>query len=361
MKRLTLLLAVIMSLGYVAPSAAQQQTTPVYFYAWGGNPTINDYIRWAAKELRPQGIQLQHVKVADIAEVVKQLVDGQSNADLIWINGENFHALKEADRLMPILTELNIKERLNDQLSWQSDFGEPVADLEVPWGVGQFYLLTCNTCVAGDHISAAELLEYAAEHPGRITYPKPPEFHGTTFLKSLLLSLSEQDEAFLKPVDAVDAEKLTAPLWTYLDELQPLLWQGGENYPSSAAQQLNWFANKQLDVAPSFNPNEVKTLVNQGRVPAGTKRITLGDAAITNSHYLAIPKSSGHPQAAKQVITFFLSEAAQRKKADLSGWGDPTVLDIALPDTPAMLPVAAEFHVSWQTYLEQQWQQRYPR
>ncbi|MAD53046.1 ABC transporter substrate-binding protein [Idiomarina sp. UBA3162] len=361
MKYVFLLLTAISIMGFPTNSSAQGKPTPVYFYAWGGNPAVNDYIRWAAKELRPQGIQLQHVKVADIAEVVKQLVDGQSNADLIWINGENFHALKEADRLMSILTELNIKDRLNDQLSWQNDFGEAVADLEVPWGVGQFYLLTCATCFAADHISAAELLEYAAEHPGRIAYPKPPEFHGTTFLKSLLLSLSEQDEAFRKPVDAVDAEKLTAPLWAYLDELQPLLWQGGENYPSSAAQQLNWFANKQLDVAPSFNPNEVKTLVNQGRVPPDTKRVTLGSAAISNSHYLAVPNSSGHPQAAKQVVKFFLSEAAQRKKADLSGWGDPTVLDITLPDMPAMLPVAAEFHVSWQAYLEQQWQQRYPR
>ncbi|PYE32792.1 putative thiamine transport system substrate-binding protein [Idiomarina fontislapidosi] len=361
MRYLFLLLTAIVVSVFSVPSSAQDKPTPVYFYAWGGNPAINDYIRWAAKELQPEGIQLHHVKVADIAEVVKQLVDGQSNADLVWINGENFHALKAADRLRAVVAELDLDTTLNDDLDWRSDFGEPIEGLEVPWGVGQFYLLTCQSCIAGDQVSANELLEYAAQHPGRMTYPKPPEFHGTTFLKSLLLSLSEQDTAFRQPVDAVDAEKLTAPLWTYLDELQPLLWQGGENFPSSAAQQLNWFANQQLDIALSFNPNEVKTLVNQARVPQGTKRVTLGEGAITNSHYLAVPTTSQHAEAAQRVIRFFLSETAQRKKADLSGWGDPTVLDLELADMPPLLPVATEFHASWQSYLEQQWQQRYPR
>ena len=340
-----------------AELSAKPQT--VYFYAWGGNPVVNDYLRWAARELKSQDIELRHVKVADIAEVVKQLTDGRSNADLLWINGENFHALKAADKLYAVADKVPNLSKVRDELNWQTDFGEPVNGLEIPWGVGQFYLLSCQTCLVGNTISAEELLIYAEQHPGQISYPKPPEFHGTTFLKSLLLSLSEHDEVFQQPVTAVDAEMLTQPLWNYLERLHPLLWQQGENFPSSAAQMLNRFANGALDIAVSFNPNDAQTLVNQGRVPTGTQRVTLGDAAITNHHYLAIPTTAKAKQAATQVINFLLSEPAQRRKARLDGWGDPAVVSLSDTDAPPLLSVAPDFHASWQTYLEHAWLERF--
>lgn len=350
---------VLFTLLFLLSTAAYAQPQTVYFYAWGGNPAVNDYLRWAARELRAQDIDLRHVKVADIAEVVKQLTDGRSNADLLWINGENFHALKAAGKLYPVAEKVDNLSQVRDELNWTTDFGESVDGLEVPWGVGQFYLLSCQTCLMGEAISAEELLIYAERNAGQISYPKPPEFHGTTFLKALLLSLNEQREVFQQPVSTVDADALTQPLWNYLQRLHPLLWQQGENFPSSAAEMLNRFANGALGIAVSFNPNEVQTLVSQGRIPAGTQRVTLGQAAITNHHYLAIPGTAKAKQAATEVINFMLSDRAQQRKARLDGWGDPAV--VALPDntTPSLLPVAADFHASWQTYLEQAWLERF--
>jgi len=331
---------------------------PVLFYAWGGNPAVNDYLRWAADELYQQDIELRHVKVADIADVVKQLTKGQSNADLIWINGENFQALKAAGKLHQISGDISQLANVNDKLNWQTDFGEAVEGLEVPWGLAQFHLLSCSQCLQGNSVSAVQLLAYAAEHPGKISYPKPPEFHGTTFLKALLLSLSDTPELFHQPVSA-SAEQLTAPLWHYLELLHPHLWQQGTNFPGSAAEQLNWFANGVLDIAVSFNPNEAATLVKQGRIPAGTARLTLGAAAITNHHYLAIPTSAANKQAALRVIEFMLSEKAQRRKAQLDGWGDPPVITIPDANAPSLLPVADEFDASWQPYLEHAWSERF--
>lgn len=349
----------ILSLLLLLSNAAYAQPQTVYFYAWGGNPAVNDYLRWAARELKAQDIELRHVKVADIAEVVKQLTDGRSNADLLWINGENFHALKAADKLYAAAEQVPNLAHVRDELNWQTDFGEPVDGLEIPWGVGQFYLLSCQACLTGNTISAEELLLYAERNPGQVSYPKPPEFHGTTFLKALLLSLSEQDEVFQQPVSAVDDEKLTQPLWNYLQRLHPLLWQQGENFPASASEMRNLFANIALDIAVSFNPNEVQTLVNQGRIPAGTQRVTLGGAAITNHHYLAIPASAKAKDAAVEVINFLLSDRAQQRKAQLDGWGDPAVVELSDAKTPALLPVAPDFHASWQTYLEQAWLERF--
>lgn len=361
-------------------SSVAQAAQPVLFYAWGGSPAVNDYLRWAERELRTQGIALRHVKVADIAEVVTQLRSGRSNADLVWINGENFHALKAANKLSPIFDQNspNIPEdisniaNINPALNWQNDFGEPVAGLEVPWGVGQFHLLLCADCdlarvasASADtpaSMSAAALLAYAKAHPGRLTYPKPPEFHGTTFLKALLLSLAHEQgmptAVFQQPVSEQAAAQ-TKPLWAYLEQLHPLLWQQGQNFPSSASEQLNWFANGVLDMAVSFNPNDVQTLTAQQRIPTGVTRAVLGAGAITNHHYLAIPISSTQQTAARQVIQFLLSQAAQAKKAELTGWGDPPVVALPNSDLPELLPVAAEFHASWHGYLEQQWRARF--
>jgi len=334
----------------------------VNFYAWGGSPEVNSYLRWAQKELGAEGIQLRHNKVADASEVVKQLIDGQSNADLIWINGENFHALKKAEALRPIADEIKALNNINPELNWQTDFGEPVNGLEVPWGVGQFNLISRPGLFAQNTVSAEALLNAARDNKGRLSYPKPPDFHGTTFLKSLLLSLhSQQREVFQQPANNVNAKALTQPLWNYLDKLHPLLWQQGQNFPSSAGEQVSYLANGQLLMAVSFNPNDYQTLVNHGRLPAGVERHTLSDKAITNTHYLAVPKSSGNPQAATAVIEFLLSAKAQQRKADTNRWGDPSVLKSAGNEeqNSSLLEPTNDFHASWQDYLEREWSARY--
>ena len=81
-------------------SVARGQT--VYFNAWAGSEQINAYLQWAGAEVQKRfGVNLEHVKVTDTAEVVKR-VRGEKAAgrlkdgtvDLVWINGENFLAMK---------------------------------------------------------------------------------------------------------------------------------------------------------------------------------------------------------------------------------------------------------------------------
>lgn len=86
--------------------AARGQT--VYFHAWGGEPRINDFIAWAGEELqRRHGVTVEQVKVDDTANVVSRIVAEKAAGkteggavDLVWINGENFVALKNAGLLM---------------------------------------------------------------------------------------------------------------------------------------------------------------------------------------------------------------------------------------------------------------------
>ena len=82
-------------------SAAKGQT--VYFNAWGGSQNINAYINWAGTVLQERyGVTVEHVKLDDTANAVATVVaektagkDENGRIDLIWINGENFAAMKK--------------------------------------------------------------------------------------------------------------------------------------------------------------------------------------------------------------------------------------------------------------------------
>ncbi|MGY0564809.1 MAG: ABC transporter substrate-binding protein, partial [Paraglaciecola chathamensis] len=119
----------------------------VYFYAWGGSKPVNDYLRWAAREIASRyKVRLRHVKVADISEAVSRLKaeDGSKSAiDLLWINGENFSYLKAQKLLLGKLPSAipNTTLLATEQLSLHNDFGVPMEGYEVPWGVGQFNLI----------------------------------------------------------------------------------------------------------------------------------------------------------------------------------------------------------------------------
>ena len=88
---------------------AEAKGETVYFHAWGGEPRINDYIAWAGREVEERyGVRVVHVKVSDTAEVVSRVLtekaagrDERGAVDLVWINGENFAAMKRQGLLLP--------------------------------------------------------------------------------------------------------------------------------------------------------------------------------------------------------------------------------------------------------------------
>nr|WP_158972921.1 ABC transporter substrate-binding protein [Paraglaciecola sp. L3A3] len=338
----------------------------VYFYAWGGSKPINDYLRWATREIaRRYKIRLHHVKVADISEAVSRLkAEGgnKSAIDLLWINGENFSYLKQQDLLLGQLwADIPNSVLLATQVfPLKNDFGVAIEGYEVPWGLGQFNLIANSDIFNNsrtDNLTPADILAAAKQHPGRISYPRPPEFHGTTFLKQLLVALSNKDPRLYLQATLEAQSALLPLLWNYLDRLHPLTWQQGKAFPSSNTEQLSLFQQKQLVMAVSFNPNELAKEQHAKRIADSAQRLYFNDGAITNSHNLAIPKGSQSPEAAKVVIHFLLSELAQKQKLTGS-WGDPSVITPLLDDT-SRLPAQQELHSSWQQVIEDTWQQRY--
>ena len=86
----------------------------VYWRAWGGDQKVNDFIAWAAGEVRSRyGIQLRHVKEDDSAAAVTALLADKAagrlaggQTDLLWLNGEAFASLKAAGLLFGPITPL---------------------------------------------------------------------------------------------------------------------------------------------------------------------------------------------------------------------------------------------------------------
>jgi putative spermidine/putrescine transport system substrate-binding protein len=78
----------------------------------------------------------------------------------------------------------------------------------------------------------------------------------------------------------------------------------------------------------TYGPATLTTLVRQGTFPRTTRVLTLDDGTVGNASFLAIPASSGSPDAAMAVADLALSAQQQATKADPEVWGQFTVLDL---------------------------------
>ncbi|MGY3728416.1 MULTISPECIES: ABC transporter substrate-binding protein [Cobetia] len=357
------------------------------FHAWGGSEATNAYLRAQAEiAAREHGIEVRHVKIADTAESVSTLLAekaaGRSDGsiDVIWINGENFRALKQAELVWgPFVERLPNSEYLLEEIGAR-DFGLATEGMEAPWGRAQLIFMYDSALLESPPRSMQALLDVAKANPGRVTYPQPPSFHGTTFLKQALLELmpGEQRELLAAPVasDALFAE-VTAPLWDYLDALHPLMWAQGERQPAGAEEQMKLLAQRSVWIALTFVPQEVANGRQEGRLPPTIEPYIHDGGTLGNVHYLAIPASAPHKAAALVWVNQLMSAEAQAAKADPSRWGDETVLDVtrlpaaqraafdALPELAGgMSPEAlgtplSEPHPSWTDALEAEWARRY--
>jgi putative thiamine transport system substrate-binding protein len=368
----------------VARAAGQE----VYFNAWGGDAKINDYIAWTGEQVQARyAITLHHVKVADTAEVVTRVLAEKTagvlsggSVDLVWINGENFATMKANGLLFGPFTELTPNYALVDTArlpTTLADFTVPVDGMEAPWGMAQLVLIYDSARLADPPRSPAALLDWLREHPGRFTYPQPPDFIGTSFLKQMLYGLGADRDALGRAVpDDAAAAAITAALWTWLEQLTPLLWLGGGSYPANYPELRQLLNDGEIDIAMAFNPGEASAAITQGLLPETVRTYVFNGGSLANTHFVAIPFNASAPEAAMVVADFLMSAEAQARKQDPGVWGDPTVLavdrlsepDRALFDAlplgiatlaPAELgPTLPEPHPSWAGWLEAEWQRR---
>ena len=367
--------------------AARGQT--VYFNAWGGDDKINDYIAWAGDEMAQRhGINLKLVKLSDTAAAVSRILSEKAagretggSVDLLWVNGENFAALKRNGLLQGAPWAESLPSwRFTDAEALPAirlDFAVPTDGLESPWGRAQLVFAHDSSRLAEPPRNAEDLAAYIINTPGRFTYPQPPDFVGLSFLKQILIETALDTAPLYQPVDPARFGEVTAPLWRWLDSVTPHLWRGGRAYPVNYPMQRQLLADGEVDIAIAFNPADASSAIERGELPASVRTYIHSGGTIANVHFLAIPFNANAPEAARIVADFLLSPEAQLRKADPRIWGDPTVLAMhrlseadrdgfaALPRGVATLSEAdlattlTEPHPSWMKAIETEWRRRY--
>ena len=307
---------------------AEARGETVYFHAWGGEPRINAYIGWAGDEVaRRYGITLKQVKVDDTANVVSRVLAekaaGQTATgavDLVWINGENFAAMKKqglllgngwADRL-PAWKYVDV----TGKPTVTRDFTVPTDGLEAPWGMAQLVFMYDTARIKEPPTSMAALLDWASAHPGRFTYPQPPDFHGSTFLKQALYELAPDPARLSDPATDADFGTVAAPLFAYLDKLHPLLWRQGRAFPQNSSAMRQLLADGETDIAFTFNPAGASNAIANGELPDTVRTYVLDGGTIGNTHFLAIPFNASAPAGAMVVADFLMSPEAQARKQE---------------------------------------------
>ena len=370
---------------------ARARGQEVFWNAWGGDERINAYIAWVGERVAADhGITLRHVKLSDTAEAVARVLAEKAAGktaggaiDLVWINGENFAAMKEAGLLFGPFTERLPNFALVDFAGKPTtlvDFTVPTDGLEAPWGMAKIVFIYDAARAGETPRSMADFLDWAAARPGRFTYPAPPDFIGSTFLKQVVIETTPEPDLLQRPVPGDTAfEEATAPLWAYLDALHPSLWRGGRVFPATGTAQRQLLDDGEVDISISFDPLEASSLIAKGLLPESARVFVLDGGTIGNTHFVAIPFNARSKEGAMAVANFLMGPEAQARKQDIAAWGDYTVLDPGkltaaerrlfdeLPGGAATLspaelgPTLLEPHPSWMTRIEAEWQRRYSR
>jgi len=339
---------------------AQARGATVHLAMWSGDAGYNRYIDdYAAPRLqRRYGIELRRVPL-DGTEAVTSKLLAEKQADrrrgsigLVWINGQTFATGAEAD----LWAEDWACELPNARyIDWQSpsinrDFGYPVDCREAPWSRAQLVMIYASTEVDEPPRTPAELARWIEAHPGRFTYPAPPDFTGTAFVEQLLVLLS--GESFQRPFDEALFERSAPQLWRYLERIEAHLWREGATYPTSSQKLNELYANGEVSMTMSYNPQFAQRQVDKGLFPESTRTFVFDGGSIHNTSYLAMPFNAPRAAAAAVVANFLQSPRAQIAKQDPERLGALTVLDrrrLAPEQREALASLRGEASLSLET------------
>jgi len=366
--------------------AARGQT--VFWHAWGGDPRINDFIAAVgAKAQARYGVTLEHVKLAATADAVARVLAereaGRTSGgavDLIWINGENFAAMKAQGLLHgPFATDLPNWPLVDvaGKPATVTDFTLPTEGFESPWAMAQLVFEYDSARLTAPPADLAGLKAFMLANPGRFTYPQPPDYLGVTFLKQVLYGVMADPGLLQAPVDDAVYLAATPPLWAFLDEIHPALWRQARAFPANEPALGQLFADAEIDIAFAFNPGRASAEIAAGTLPDTVRTFVLAGGTIGNASFVAIPFNAAHRAGAMVVANLLLDPAVQARAQDPAVLGFQTVLDVAaLPAeakarfdalalgvatlAPADLgPALLEPHASWVTRVADDWVRRY--
>lgn len=333
---LLLCLAVPASASSFPGLVEQARGTEVRFVMFGGwvhvNNWVDGYVTETVKER--YGITLKRTPM-DAAVFVNKLLTEKAaekdpgSMDLLWINGENFKNSMEAGLLYgPFAPALPSFQEHVDPATVAYDFGYPVKGFEAPYGRAQFVFEYDSAAIKTPPADLTALKEWIKANPGRFTYPQPPDFTGSAFIRQVFYAVTGGHQQYMKGFDQELFDANAPKLWAWLNEIEPSLWREGKSYPRDSAALDTLFARGEVAMSMSYHPSHAQSKILDGSYPESTRTFALADGSIYNTHYTAIPFNAPNKAGAQVVANFLLSPEAQLSKFDPANWGDFPAIDL---------------------------------
>lgn len=337
----------------------QADGSTVNWYMWGGSDSINNFVDTVYGEVLAEeyNITLNRVPLADTVDAVNQVlseaeagVEGDDGSiDLIWINGENFFTLKQADLLYGPWAETIPNSQF---VNWENpamnlDFGRPVAGMESPWYGAQFHFVYDSARMSEEDLprSFAELSEWIEANPGRFTYiaPGPGAFQGTRFVKSLLFELSGGQEQWVGDFDQELYDEHAPALWEMLNSWEENLWRGGETYPADINELNELFANGEIDFTVTQRFAGAGPDIENGLLPPTARAFAFDDNMIGDFNYVAIPFNAPNKAAAMVLANLIIRPDRQALLVvPENGVGGGMSIDVTRVEDEAMVMALEE-------------------
>ena len=308
----------------------------VNFYMWGGGASINNYVNnYLAPAAKQLGVTLNQVKLTATSDAVnKVLAEKQAgnttkgSVDMIWINGNNFATGVQAN-----IWNCNWSTKLPNAkfVDWTSsavanDFGLAVNGCEAPWATASSGLVYDSKVISKSAVSTmGSFIAWVKTHPGKFTYPAPPDFNGSMTVRRLAYYANGGYSAFLGKFNQASfdaAMKTTADL---LNGLKPYLWRQGKTYPADIGALQKLYATGEVSAYINYGALTDWTNVKSGLFPATTRVTAFQDGMIGNVSYVTIPFNSSHFAGAQVVSNLMESPAAQLEMQKEGVIGSPAI------------------------------------
>ena len=363
---------------------AEAEGTRVNWFMWGGSAVINAYINgWVKDQARERyGIDLNQVRITDTVNAVDTVLSeteagefASGSVDVIWINGENFKTMKNGGLLfcgywdiMPSMANVDQQAGTNAY-----DFGTPVDQCEVPWNQAQSAVFYNSALLPAPPVDMDALLALACENPGTFTYPAPPDFTGSVFVRHVFYNEANKilpggyADMVGIPFDQALYDQVAPATWETLNAVEPCLWRSGDTYPVDQPALEQMYANQEVSHFLAYGPASAGSKVDSGLYPESTRTYGLDSGQIGNTNFVTIPYNSPNKAAALVVADLLLSIDGQLEKAYPEVWGQINVLNAAAQShfadvprhpsvvDPALVKSLPEVLGDWVPIIEEGW------